>query len=120
MLATLLQQWARRYERVAYPDYNPYKRARIRAFYRHGVEKLRIPWMIEALPALLHLALFLFFAGLSVFLFGVDHTIFKVVTSWIALCVILYAWLTLLPVIRKDSPYSAPLSASVSFCLTGL
>ena len=120
MLATLLQQWARRYLRVAYPHYNSYKKARIRAFYRHGVEKLRIPWMIEALPALLHVSLFLFFAGLSVFLFGVDFTIFKVVTSWIALCVILYAWLTLLPVIRKDSPYSAPLSTSVSFCLTGL
>ena len=120
LLATLLQQWARRYQRVAYPRYNPYKRARIRAFYKHGVEKLHIPWMVELLPALLHVSLFLFFAGLSVFLFGVDLTIFKVVTSWIALCVILYACLTFLPVIRKDSPYSAPLSSSVSFCLTGI
>jgi hypothetical protein len=120
MLATLVQQWARRYQRVAYPQYNPCKRARIRAFYRHGVEKLRIPWMIESLPALLHISLFLFFAGLSVFLFGVHLTIFKVVTSWIALCVILYAWLTFLPIIRKDSPYSAPLSSAVSFCLTGI
>ena len=91
LLATLVQQWARRYLRVAYPHYNPHKKARIRAFYKHGVEKLRIPWTIEALPALLHISLFLFFGGLSVFLFGVDHTIFKVVTAWIALCVILYA-----------------------------
>jgi hypothetical protein len=106
LLATLLQQWARRYKRVAYPRYNPHKRARIRAFYKHGVEKLRIPWMVEA--ALLHISLFLFFAGLSVFLFGVDLTNFKVVASWIALYVILYACLTFLPVIREDSPYSAP------------
>ncbi|KAH9976507.1 hypothetical protein BJV77DRAFT_601729 [Russula vinacea] len=104
LLATLLQQWARRYQRVAYPRYNPHKRARIRAFYKHGVDKLHIPWMVELLPALLHISLFLFFAGLSVFLFGVDFTIFKVVTSWIGLCVILYACLTFLPVIRKDSP----------------
>ena len=76
--------------------------------------------MVEALPALLHISLFLFFAGLSVFLFGVHLTIFKVVTTCIALCVILYACLTFLPVIRKDSPYSAPLSSSVSFCLTGI
>ncbi|KAN0126401.1 hypothetical protein V8E52_000041, partial [Russula decolorans] len=33
LLATLLLQWARRYERVAYPPYRPQKRARIRAFY---------------------------------------------------------------------------------------
>ncbi|KAF8463957.1 hypothetical protein DFH94DRAFT_640303, partial [Russula ochroleuca] len=73
LLATLLQQWARRYLRVAYPRYNPHKRARIRAYYKHGVEKLHIPQTIELLPALLHISLFLFFAGLSVFLFGVDR-----------------------------------------------
>jgi hypothetical protein len=120
LLATLLQQWARRYLRVAYPRYDPHKQARIRAFYRDRVENLHIPWMIEVLPGLLHISLFLFFAGLSVFLFGVHHTIFKVVTAWIAVCVILYACLTFLPVIRKDSLHSTPLSAPFSFCLTGI
>jgi hypothetical protein len=72
------------------------------------------------LPALLHISLFLFFAGLSVFLFGVHPTIFKVVTAWIALCAFLYTCLTFLPIIRKDSPYSAPLSAPFSFCLTAM
>jgi hypothetical protein len=119
LLATLVQQWARRYERVAYPSYSPYKQARIRAFYRQGVEKLRIRWAIEVLPTLLHVSLFLFFAGLSVFLFGVHLTIFKSVTAWIGICVLVYACLTFLPIIYKDSPYCAPLSASFSFCLTG-
>jgi hypothetical protein len=117
-LATLLQQWARRYQRVAYPRHSPHKKARIRAFYKHGVEKLHIPWTMEVLPALLHISLFLFFAGLSVFLFSVHRLIFKVVTAWIGVCAILYAILTFLPIIRKDSPYSAPLSSSFSFCLT--
>jgi hypothetical protein len=120
LLATLLQQWARRYLRVAYPRCSPSKRARIRAFYKHGVEKLHIPWTIEVLPALLHISLFLFFAGLSVFLFTIHPTIFKVVTAWIGVCAVLYAILTFLPIIHKDSPYSAPLSSSLSFCLTGI
>jgi hypothetical protein len=120
LLATLLQQWARRYLTVAYPRYSPYKRARIRAFYKNGVERLHIPWTIEMLPALLHISLFLFFAGLSIFLFSVHRTIFKVVTTWIGVCVILYAILTFMPIIRKDSPFSAPLSSSFSFCLTGI
>jgi hypothetical protein len=119
-LSTLLQQWARRYQRVAYPRCSPHKQARIRAFYKHGVEKLHIPWAIELLPILLHISLFIFFGGLSVYLYTIDLTIFKVVTTWIAVCVILYACLTFLPIIHKDSPYSAPLSASVSFCLTGI
>ena len=69
---------------------------------------------------LLHISLFLFFAGLSVFLSGIHLPIFKAVTTWIAICVVLYAYLTFLPVIHKDSPYSAPLSALASFCLTGM
>ena len=120
LLATLVQQWARRYLRGAHPDYKPRKRARIRAFYKHGVERLHIPWTMEAVPVLLHLSLFLFFAGLSVFLFGIHHNIFKVVTAWIALCVILYTCLTLLPIIHKNSPYSTPVSPWTSFCLTGI
>jgi hypothetical protein len=120
LLATLLQQWARRYLRVAYPRRSPDKRARLRAFYKHGVEKLHVPWTVEVLPALLHISLFLFFAGLSVFLSGVHPTIFKVVTVWIGLCAFLYVCLTFLPIICKDSPYCAPLSAPFSFCLTGI
>ncbi|KAI0271111.1 hypothetical protein BGY98DRAFT_215851 [Russula aff. rugulosa BPL654] len=120
LLATLVQQWARRYQRVAYPRYRPHKRARIHAFYRRGIEKSRIPRAVEALPLLLHIALFVFFAGLSTFLYGVNRTIFKIVTAWMGVCVILYACLSVVPVTRKDSPYSTPLSGAFSFCLTAI
>jgi Family of unknown function (DUF6535) len=122
ILATLVQRWAHRYLMVAYPrsSYYSHKKARIRAFYRRGVEKLHIPWAIEVLPALLHLSLFLYFAGLSLFIFGLHPTISKIVTAWIVICVTLYACVTFLPIIRKDSPYSSPFSASVSFCLAGI
>ncbi|KAI0261008.1 hypothetical protein BC834DRAFT_941135, partial [Gloeopeniophorella convolvens] len=69
LLATMLQQWARHYLRVTQTRYQPYKRARIRTFYFKGVEKYRVSWAIDALPALLHLSVFLFYAGLSVLLF---------------------------------------------------
>ena len=72
LLATFLQQWARRYTRVTQTRYSPHKRARIRAFFAEGMEKLHLPWAVEALPALLHLSLFLFFAGLAVFLLDVQ------------------------------------------------
>ena len=120
LMATLLQRWARRYLEVAYPRLSPPKRARIHAFYSAGVEKLHVPWTVEALPALLHISLFLFFAGLAVFLFNVHITIFGVVTAWIGICVILYACLTFLPIICKNSPYSGPLSAFFFFCFAGM
>jgi Family of unknown function (DUF6535) len=119
LMATLLQQWARRYLEVAYPRYSPPKRARIRAFYSEGVENLHVPWTVEGLPALLHSSLFLFFAGLAVYLFNVNLTIFAAVTAWIGICVISYVWITFLPIVRKNSPYSGPLSAFFSFFVTG-
>ncbi|KAI0246123.1 hypothetical protein BJV78DRAFT_1135867, partial [Lactifluus subvellereus] len=65
LLATLLQQWARRYLRITQPPrYSPHKRARMRAFFAEGVDKLHLPWVVEVLPTLLHLSLFLFFSGL--------------------------------------------------------
>ena len=96
------------------------KRARIYASYRRGVEKWRIPRAAEALPVLLHISLSLFLAGLSTFLFGLNRTIFKVVTAWMGLRVILYTCLLVFPITRKDSPYPTPLSGIFSFCLTGI
>ena len=90
LLATLLQQWARRYLKVTQPRYGPDKRARIRAFFAEGVDKFLLPRAVEALPTMLHLSLFLFFTGLSVFLWNINHTIFKLVLSWVGLCTTLW------------------------------
>ncbi|KAN0105395.1 hypothetical protein V8E52_011062, partial [Russula decolorans] len=109
--ATSLQQWARRYLGRAQPARcSPEKRARMRAFFAEGVDKMHIPWAVEGLPMLLHLSLFLFFGGLALFLFNVNHEVFSYVISWIGLFSLVYGLITLLPIIRHDSPYRSPLS----------
>ena len=120
LLATSLQQWARRYLSVTQPRYSPHKRARIRAFFAEGIEKLHLPWAVAALPALLHISVFLFFAGLAVFLSTVHHTVFSVVLSCMGLCLGLYLCITLFPVFRHDSPYYTPLTRVAWFCATGI
>src|SRR6266702_163119 len=120
LLATLLQQWARRYLKVNQPRYSPHKRARIRAFFAEGVDKFLLPWAVEALPMLLHVSLFLFFAGLVVFLWNVNLTIFKFVLSWVGVCTALYGCITFIPIFRHDSPYSTPLSSPVWHIVTGI
>ncbi|KAN0140443.1 hypothetical protein V8E53_001652, partial [Lactarius tabidus] len=120
LLATLLQQWARRYLKATQPRYSPHKRARIRALFAEGVDKFLLPWAVEALPAMLHLSLFLFFAGLAVFLWNVNLTIFKLVLSWIGLCTALYGCITAFPVFRHDSPYHTPLSLPLWHFVTGI
>ena len=121
LLATSLQQWSRRYIRVAQPARcSPEKRARMRAFFAEGVDKMHIPWAVEALPTLLHLSVFLFFGGLVIFLFNIDHAVFGSVILWFGLFSIMYGLITMMPIVRHDSPYYAPLSRSAWFLYTSL
>ena len=114
--ATSLHQWARRYLRRSQPSRcNPEKRARMRAFYAEGVGNMHIPWAVEGLPTLLHLSLFLFFGGVAVFLFNVNREVFSYVICWIGLFCLVYGMITLLPLIRQDSPYNSPLSTPAWF-----
>ena len=116
MLATSLQQWARRYINITQPTRcSPHKRARVRAFFANGVHELHVPWAVEALPALVHLSLFLFFVGLLIYLFNIHHAVFSAVLSWVALLSLAYGCITLMPIFRKDSPYYAPLSSTAWF-----
>jgi Family of unknown function (DUF6535) len=121
LLATFLQQWARRYVRITQPPrYSPHRRARIRSFFANGVDNLHLPWAVEALPTLLHLSFFLFFAGLLISLFNVNHTVFRVVVLWVGFSAVMYGCITILPIFRHDSPYYAPLSPSTWLIYTSI
>ena len=84
----------------------------MRAFFSDGVDKLHLPWVVEVLPTLVHLSLFLFFVGLLIFISNINHTVFNCVTWWTALFSTVYGCITLMPIFRHNSPYYAPLSAS--------
>ena len=121
LLATSLHQWARRYVRFTrHEGRTVEKRARMRAFFASGVDKLRIPWAVEGLPTLLHLSLLLFFAGLAIFLFNVNRDVFECVAVWIGLFLMLYGLITLLPLLRHDSPYYTPLSIPAWYMYAGI
>ena len=110
LLATLLQQWARRYLKVTQTRSSLHKRARIRSFFAEGVGNSNLSNMVELLPTLIHVSVSLFFAGLVVFLWNVNLTIVKVVLSWIGLCTIFYGYTMLVPIFRHSTPYRSPLA----------
>jgi len=119
LLATSLQQWARRYLWVTQPRCSPHRRSRIRSFFAEGVDKLHLPWAVEILPTLLHTSLFLFFSGLVVFLSTIHHTVFTIVLWWVGLLTGVYICITFMPIFRQDSPYYTPLSLSMWLLVTG-
>jgi Family of unknown function (DUF6535) len=116
MLATSVQQWARRYIRITQPaGCSPKQRARMRAFFANGVDNFHVSWAVEALPALVHLSLVIFFAGLLIYLFNLNFTVFTAVLAWIGLLALVYGTITLMPIFRPDSPFYAPLTGTAWF-----
>jgi hypothetical protein len=87
----------------------------MRAFFAEGVDTMHVPWAVEGLPALLHLSVFLFFGGLAIFLFNIDHAVFSSVILWIGLFSIVYGLITVMPIVRHSSPYYSPLSRTAWF-----
>ena len=92
----------------------------MRAYFAEGADKMHIPWAVEALPLLLHLSVFLFFGGLVIFLFNVDHKVFCSVMWWIGLFSILYGLITVMPIVRHNSPYYAPPSQPAWYLYAGM
>jgi hypothetical protein len=110
LAATLMQQWARRYLQQAQAQTTLYKRARTREYLFQGVQVFRLSQAVEAVPALLHVAVFLFFAGLVEFLFPIDSTVGRVILGVMCFFGAIYVLLTFLPNIRPNCPYRTPFS----------
>lgn len=120
LLATSLQQWARRYIRITQPPrLSPRARARIRAFFSDGIDKSHLTNPVDVLPLLLHLSLFLFFAGLVIYLFNINLIVAIGVVCCIGLFAVVYACITLMPFLRHNSPYYTPLSSLAWFLYKG-
>ena len=71
--------------------------------------------MVQALPALVHLSLFSFFAGLLIYLFNINHAVFSVLACCVALSSAIYGVITFMPFIWLDSPYYSPLTQPARF-----
>ncbi|KAH9054814.1 hypothetical protein EDB87DRAFT_1795666, partial [Lactarius vividus] len=117
--AALLQQWARKYLKVTQAHYSPHKRARIRTFFFVGSKRLLLPWVVEALPMLLHVSLILCGVGIVVFLYQLSLTGFRLSLTFVSIATSSYACLTLMPVFHHDSPYHTPLSLPAWHIATG-
>ncbi|KAH9989285.1 hypothetical protein BJV77DRAFT_1130764 [Russula vinacea] len=91
LMATLLQQWARRYADMPDRPSDPNHRARVRSVLFHGTETYKMRLVVQIAPTLLHLSVYLFFAGLGI----VFHTINKSVAIAVYVSVEFLGWPTL-------------------------
>ncbi|KAN0137293.1 hypothetical protein V8E53_004738 [Lactarius tabidus] len=108
--ATLFQQWSRRYLELTRHRVAPHKRARTRAFMFNGIASFKMSLAVKAMPMLLHISIFLFFAGLIDYLWHINSTIGQWVLGFISAFSFAYLALTVLPNIYLNCPYSTPMA----------
>ena len=101
MLGSLLQRWAKQYNTNIFtrPRTDPRNTTEPRRSpFGAGGDELRLPWLIEALPAMLRMSLYLFFTGFGVFVFNLasDFGTFEalLLTAGSLICPLLCFWHT--------------------------
>ncbi|KAG6832516.1 hypothetical protein H0H92_000145 [Tricholoma furcatifolium] len=111
LAATLVDQWTRNYLTMNEKYPAPQTRARVRAFLYQGIQRFSMSTVVETIPALLHISLFLFLAGLIEFLYPVNTVICSLGVAILVICTILYAIVTLLPMYYHHCPYQTPFTS---------
>ncbi|KAI0000782.1 hypothetical protein BJV74DRAFT_974412, partial [Russula compacta] len=97
LLAILVQQWVRLYMHVFERFSDPLRSARLRQYLFEGFEKWYMPVVADAVPGLLHVSLFLFFAGLCDSVWNINTRVALSTTVPIGACGLLYTFTTIAP-----------------------
>ncbi|KAI9439583.1 hypothetical protein H4582DRAFT_1850754 [Lactarius indigo] len=115
ILATFLQQWARRHLQVIQRNHEPHVRAHIQEYLFRGIRRFRTFSLVETLPFLLLVSLLLFFAGLVVFAFLANHSVAYYTLVTVGFFFVLYIYLTLIPLTHHDCPFYTPYTSLLWF-----
>ena len=105
-----MQQWARRYQELAQRRGAFHKCGRMRAYIFDGIHRFGMARAVSTMPTLLHISVFLFFAGLVEFLFPIYTAVAYATLGCIMVFTVPYTILTVLPNIHLNCPYGTPLS----------
>ena len=115
LLATVVQQWTRSYLHVYQRSKNPLKTARIQMILSEGLELM--PMMAEAAPGLIHVSVFLFFAGLADAILNINTTAGVTTVVPIIICGFFYLYSVFAPLTDPQSSYRSPFSRLMRYTL---
>lgn len=111
LLATLMQQWIRRYNQVYRRSQDLRTQALTREYFADGTDKHYMSFTVALLPAIVHASVVLFFMGFAIFLFAANRTVSYPLIATLLLCTIGYLILTFSSFRSYNSPYQTPLTS---------
>ncbi|TDL25642.1 hypothetical protein BD410DRAFT_602908 [Rickenella mellea] len=110
LAAVMVRQWARHYLRLPRSLSATSERARMRQYLFENMVTWKLEFIVEVIPALLHISLILFFIGLLLFLHFLNSVVALCLFCFCAVGGVAYALLTIIPVVFPGSPYKTPFS----------
>ena len=116
LMSTLIQQWAREYLQYAQLSAPPQKRGRVRAYLFEGLTKFQMRRVVDSIPVLLHISVFLFFFAFSEFLRTVNDTVGLAARCSFFVLLSTYLILSILPLVISSAPYQTALTTPLRPC----
>ncbi len=113
LVAVLVKQWLHHY--LALPSGTPQERSHVRQYRYGGFQKWHVLVIVGLLPVLMHLALGIFFVGLTVFLVPLRPGLSWVIGIGTVAAYTTYLITIFLPILYPKCPYRTPLSDLVYF-----
>jgi len=115
LLATVVQQWTRSYLRVYQESKKPLMTAHVQTFLSEGLELM--PMMAEAAPGLIHVSVFLFFAGLGDVTLNIKTTVAVATVVPIIICGFVYLYSVVTSLTDPQSSYRSPFARLIWYFL---
>ena len=112
-ISMLVKEWIREFDRGLAAIVKPRRRALVREYRFSGLERWKFLEVVHFLPGLIHLSLFLFFCGLSLFLLDIEAACGFVVAAIFALGVLFYVVTTAIAALCDSAPFRSPLSRAL-------
>ena len=111
--STLIQQWGRRYLSLT-QGYDPASdRERVRDYLFKGFRKFHMSWIRQLVGMALYTSVFLYCLGIVIFIIHIDWALAPLAASYLGLCGVLYAIVTVLQFFFLACPFSTPFTPVV-------
>ena len=108
IIATLIQQWGRRYMSLTQGRDPASDRELVREYLYNGMRKFRIHRVRQAMSMLLHLSVLLYCLGIIVFIMHIDWELAPLTVSFLGCAIVVYSIATVLPLFFLDCPFGTP------------
>ena len=119
LAAILVKQWAQNYLHATQRRPSPRLRAKIRSYLDEGVRRFQLQSLVEAIPTLLHISLFLFFGGLFEFFLPINPVLAYLDLAILVIGAGLYMTTALTGTLFRSCPYQSTLSSIFWYIMKG-